>query len=171
MTEALATTETETEIVPVDNQTLSTHPGENLEDFVTFFIGDQMFGIPVLRVQDILTPNQIAPIPLAPKEVVGSINLRGRIVTVIDVRTRLSLPPREESNTGNMGVTVEQDHDLYTLLVDKIGDVIGLSKESYEKNPATLDPKWREFSNGVYRLEESLMVVLDIDNLLDLAAE
>ncbi len=173
MTEALATTETktETEIVPVDNQTLSTQPGRNLEDFVTFFIGDQMFGIPVLRVQDILTPDRIAPIPLAPKEVVGSINLRGRIVTVIDVRTRLSLPPRDKSGGGNMGVTVEQNHDLYTLLVDKIGDVIGLSKESYEKNPATLDPKWREFSNGVYRLEKSLMVVLDIDNLLDLAAE
>ena len=172
MTEALATTETEPEIVPVENQNLSTSPGENLEDFVTFIIGDQMFGIPVLRVQDILTPDRIAPIPLAPKEVVGSINLRGRIVTVIDVRTRLSLPPRKEGNsTGNMGVTVEQDNDLYTLLVDKIGDVIGLSKESYETNPATLDPKWREFSNGVYRLEDSLMVVLDIDNLLDLAAE
>ena len=94
-----------------------------------------------------------------------------RIVTVIDVRSRLSLPPRDGESTGNMGVTVEQDHDLYTLLVDKIGDVIGLSKESYEKNPATLDPKWREFSNGVFRLEESLMVVLDIDNLLDFAAE
>ena len=171
MTEALATTETETEIVPADNRTLSTHPGENLEDFVTFFIGDQMFGIPVLRVQDILTPNQIAPIPLAPQEVVGSINLRGRIVTVIDVRTRLSLPPNEKGNANNMGVTVEQDHDLYTLLVDKIGDVIGLSKNCYEKNPATLDPKWRDFSNGVYRLEKSLMVVLDIDNLLDLSAE
>ncbi len=171
MTEAFATTETETEIVPVDNKALSTHPGGNLEDFVTFFIGDQMFGIPVLRVQDILTPDQIAPIPLAPNEVVGSINLRGRIVTVIDVRTRLGLPPREGERTGNMGVTVEQNNDLYTLLVDKIGDVIGLSKEFYEKNPATLDPKWREFSNGVFRLEKSLMVVLDINNLLELAAE
>ena len=81
------------------------------------------------------------------------------------------MPPREKGNTGNMGVTVEQDSDLYTLLVDKIGDVIGLSKEFYEKNPATLDPKWREFSNGVYRLEDRLLVVLDIDNLLNLTAE
>jgi len=171
MTEALATTESDNEIVPADNDTLSTHPGVALEDFVTFFVGKQMFGIPVLRVQDILTPDQIAPIPLAPKEVMGSINLRGRIVTVIDVRTRLGMSPREDKSTGNMGVTVEQDHDLYTLLVDKIGDVIGLSKDLYEKSPGTLDPKWREFSNGVYRLEESLMVVLDIDNLLDLSAE
>jgi len=94
MTEALA--ETETEIVVEEQQNLTTHPGEDLEDFVTFTIGDQMFGIPVLRVQDILTPDRIAPIPLAPKEVRGSINLRRRIVTVIDVRVRLGLPPRKD---------------------------------------------------------------------------
>ena len=138
MTDALATIETETEIVPADNQTLSTHPGGNLEDFVTFFIGSQMFGIPVLRVQDILTPDQIAPIPLAPKEVVGSINLRGRIVTVIDVRTRLGLPPREKSEkgkTGNMGVTVEQDSDLYTLLVETSS---GFRRSSTKRTP----PPW-----------------------------
>ena len=131
MTEALA--ETETEIVVEEQQNLTTHPGEDLEDFVTFTIGDQMFGIPVLRVQDILTPDRIAPLPLAPKEVRGSINLRGRIVTVIDVRVRLGLPPRKDESGGSMAVTVEQDHDLYTLLVDKIGDVTGLSKKLYEK--------------------------------------
>lgn len=166
MPEALVTTETE--IVPPENQQLTTLPGENLEDYVTFYIGDQMFGIPVLRVQDILTPDRIAPIPLAPKEVKGSINLRGRIVTVVDVRIRLGLPDKEGSDANSMGVTVEQDHDLYTLLVDRIGDVIGLSRELYEKNPGTLDPKWRDFSNGVFRLEKNLMVVLDIDSLLDL---
>ena len=167
MTDALA--EVEPEIVADEHQNLSTHPGEELEDFVTFTIGNQLFGIPVLRVQDILTPDQIAPIPLAPKEVRGSINLRGRIVTVIDVRVRLSLPRRENAGNGkNMGVTVEQDNDLYTLLVDQIGDVIGLSPTLYEKNPGTLDPKWRDFSNGVYRLEKQLLVVLDIERLLDL---
>lgn len=168
MSEALATTETK--IVPSNNKQVTAQPGKNLEDYVTFYIGDQMFGIPVLRVQDILTPNKIAPIPLAPKEVKGSINLRGRIVTVVDVRIRLGLPDKAgEKHT--MGVTVEQDHDLYTLLVDKIGDVIGLSRDLYEKNPATLDPKWRDFSNGVFRLEENLMVVLDIDSLLDLGKD
>lgn len=166
MPEALATTKTE--IVPPENQQLTTLTGKSLEDYVTFYIGDQMFGIPVLRVQDILTPDRIAPIPLAPKEVKGSINLRGRIVTVVDVRIRLGLPDKEGSDANSMGVTVEQDHDLYTLLVDRIGDVIGLSRELYEKNPGTLDPKWRDFSNGVFRLEKNLMVVLDIDSLLDL---
>lgn len=106
MTDALA--EVEPEIVADEHQNLSTHPGEELEDFVTFTIGNQLFGIPVLRVQDILTLDKIAPIPLAPKEVRGSINLRGRIVTVIDVRVRLSLPRRENAGNGkNMGVTVE----------------------------------------------------------------
>ena len=91
---------------------------------------------------------------------------RGRIVTVIDVRIRLGLEPRD-STDQSMGVTVEQDNDLYTLLVDEIGDVIGLSRKLYEKNPGTLDPLWREFANGVFRLDKKLMVVLDIDRLLD----
>jgi purine-binding chemotaxis protein CheW len=149
----------------------ATHPGEDLEDFVTFFVADQMFGIPVLKVQDILTPDSIASIPLAPPEVKGSINLRGRIVTVIDVRVRLGLTSHEfAEGVSNMGVTVEHQNDLYTLLVDRIGDVVGLSNDTYEKNPATLDPKWREFSIGVYRLEKQLLVVLDIDQMLDIVS-
>jgi len=148
----------------------ATHPGEDLEDFVTFFIQDQMFGIPVLNVQDILTPDKIAPIPLAPAEVKGSINLRGRIVTVIDVRVSLGLPTHNEDDDV-MGVTVEYENELYTLLVDRIGDVIGLSTDNYEKNPGTLDPLWREFSTGVYLLEGNIMVVLDISRVLNQATE
>ncbi|MCH7937687.1 MAG: chemotaxis protein CheW [Proteobacteria bacterium] len=165
MSEALATTDsTEAE---ADSQNLATHPGENLEDYVTFRVEGQLFGIPVLRVQDILKPERIAPVPLAPKEVKGSINLRGRIVTVIDVRIRLGLAPRDD-NYESMGVTVEQDNDLYTLMVDEIGDVIELSRDCYERNPGTLDSLWREFTSGVFRLDKELMVVLDIDRLLDL---
>ena len=165
MSHALATTDGQYDLT-------ATHPGEDLEDFVTFFIADQMFGIPVLKVQDILQTEHIASIPLAPPEVKGSINLRGRIVTVIDVRVRLGLAPRkqnpENENEKGMGVTVEHGHDLYTLLVDRIGDVMGLSGDVFERSPATLDPKWREFAVGVYRLEKKLLVVLDIERLLDL---
>lgn len=196
---------------------------ENLSEYVTFHIADQLFGIPVLIVQDILLPENIASIPLAPPEVRGSINLRGRIVTVVDVRVRLGLERRDiasartaaqieqriidkeaeadvlaveaggEAKTDEenaaaaqaraheaieiakqkrrehmMAVTVEHNNDLYTLLVDSVGDVISLSKKDYEGNPSTLDPLWREFSGGVYRLDGSLMVVLDVDRLLDL---
>lgn len=166
-----AAVETAPDVPAPESRSLATHPSEDIEDYVTFSIGDQMFGIPVLRVQDILAPDRIAPVPLAPPEVKGSINLRGRIVTVIDVRVRLGLPERDEEDGQSMGVTVEQDNELYTLLVDKIGDVISLSKDLYEKNPATLDSLWREFSNGVFRLDEKLMVVLDIDNLMNLDSE
>ena len=68
-----------------------------------------------------------------------------------------------------MAVTVEHDHELYTLLVDSIGDVVSLSNDLYERNPATLDPLWREFANGIYRLKGELMVVLDVHRLLNIS--
>ncbi|MCF3629122.1 chemotaxis protein CheW [Thalassospiraceae bacterium LMO-SO8] len=151
-----------------ETRELATHPGEDLEDFVTFRVKKQLFGIPVLMVQDILSPDRIASIPLAPPEVRGSINLRGRIVTVIDVRVRLGLPTSTEASENAMAVTVEHDHELYTLLVDSIGDVVSLSNDLYERNPATLDSLWREFANGIYRLKGELMVVLDVHRLLNI---
>lgn len=144
--------------------------GKDVENFVTFIIEDQMFGIPVLGVQDILTPDSIASVPLAPPEVKGSINLRGRIVTVVDVRVRLGLKGRLD-HLNNMGVTVEHQNELYTLPVDTVGDVIGLSSDYFEKNPGTLDPLWRDFANGVYRLDDRLMVVLDVGHLLNLTEQ
>lgn len=137
-------------------------------DYVTFMVADQMFGIPVLKVQDILVPDKIASIPLAPPEVRGSINLRGRIVTVIDVRTRLGLPCKEGEQIRGMGVTVENGHDLYTLFVDSVGDVISLARDLYEPNPSTLDQSWMEFADGVFRLDGRLMVVLNTEHMLDL---
>lgn len=138
--------------------------------FVTFALSDQLFGVPVLKVQDILVPQDIAPIPLAPPAVRGAINLRGRIVTVIDVRVRLRLPAggRVQAAVG-MGVTVEHGSDLYTLLVDRIGDVIALPADCREDTPSTLDPVWREIADGVFRLDDGIMVILNVDRLLDLS--
>jgi len=141
--------------------------GDDLENYVTFIVKEQLFGIPVLKVQDILTPDRIASIPLAPPEVTGAINLRGRIVTVLDVRVRLGLE-KKDTVKDSMGVTVEHQHELYTLLVDKVGDVIGLESDLYEGNPSTLDPVWRDFASGVFRLDGRIMVVLDVERLLDL---
>ena len=141
------------------------------EAFVTFTVADQLFGVPVIRVQDILTPDAIAPVPGAPRQVRGLINLRGRIVTVIDMRTHLSLPKAEAGQSG-MCVTVESRGDFYTLFVDCVGDVITLPKNLREGNPATLDAVWRDVADAVYRTDQGLLVALQIDRLLaiDVAA-
>ena len=157
------------DIVPIEESAnLETHSGKDLEDFVTFIVEDHLFGIPIIQVQDILSPETIASIPLAPPEVKGSINLRGRIVTVIDVRVRLGLAKRDDEEDKSMAVTVEHQHELYTLLVDRLGDVIGIGKDSFERNPGTLGSNWSEFANGIYRLEKGMMVVLDVERLLDI---
>ena len=141
------------------------------EAFVTFTVAGQMFGVPVIRVQDILTPDAIAPVPGSPKQVRGLINLRGRIVTVIDMRTHLSLPKAEAAQCG-MCVTVEARGDFYTLFVDSVGDVITLPSNLREGNPATLDAVWRDVADAVYRTDQGLLVALNVDRLLaiDVAA-
>jgi len=134
--------------------------------FVTVTIGDQLFGVPVLSVRDVLVAQKITPIPLAPPEVAGALNLRGRIVTAIDMRRSLDLPPRESDDPG-MYVVVEELDELYSLMVDSVGEVMTLPEGSLERSPGTLDPRWREVSGGIYRLEGTLLVVLDVERLLD----
>ena len=144
---------------------ISVNPPGNRE-FVTVTIADQLFGIPVLSVQDVLGPQKITRIPLAPPEVAGALNLRGRIVTAIDVRRRLGLPPRAADIAG-MSVVVEHKGEPYSLMIDSVGEVLSVPFEAYERNPATLNSRWREISGGVYRLDSRLLVVLEVDLLLD----
>jgi purine-binding chemotaxis protein CheW len=138
------------------------------QDYVTMTIADQLFGIPVLQVQDVLGHQRITRIPLAPPEVAGSLNLRGRIVTAIDVRLRLGLQGRPKDKP-EMSIVVDLRGELYSLIVDAVGEVLSLSNEDFERNPATLDSCWREVSTGIYRLNNTLMVVLDVSRLLNFA--
>lgn len=153
------------QIVPTKRQTTEL-AAPATQDYVTMLIEGQMFGIPVLTVQDVLGPQKITRIPLAPREVAGSLNLRGRIVTAIDVRLRLELSNHSEDNKG-MSVVVDMGGELYSLRVDTVGEVLSLPAAKFERNPPTIDPKWREFSLGIYRLEDKLLVVLDVAKLLD----
>lgn len=136
-------------------------------EFVTMIIDGQLFGIPVLQVQDVLGPQKITRVPLSPREVAGSLNLRGRIVTAIDVRTRLGIPSRD-GDAKSMSVVVEHNGEFYSLIVDQVGEVMSLSASDFEQTPATLDEKWREISDGVYRLRETLLIVIDVKRLLRL---
>jgi purine-binding chemotaxis protein CheW len=140
-------------------------PQDNGE-FVSVTVAGQLFGIPVLQVQDVLGPQRITRIPLAPAEVAGSLNLRGRIVTAIDLRTRLRLPPLPEGKSG-MSVVVDYGGELYSIMVDSVGEVLSLNAVNAERNPATLDPIWRDVSGGIYRLDKSLLIVLDVARVLD----
>ena len=136
------------------------------DQFVTVTIGSQLFGIPVLSVRDVLVAQKTTPIPLAPPEVAGALNLRGRIVTAIDMRRSLDLPARKEGGPG-MYVVVEEFDELYSLMVDSVGEVMTLPVDALERSPGTLDPRWREVSGGILRLDGTLLVVLDVERLLD----
>ncbi len=140
----------------------------DLQEYVTVTIGGQMFGIPVLQVHDVLGTIKLTNIPLAPPEVAGALNLRGRIVTCIDVRKRLGLSAAD-GGKEQMSVVVEHHGEPYSLLIDAVGEVLSLKTENMESNPATLDSRWREVSSGIYRTENKLLVILQIDRLLDFA--
>ena len=148
-----------------ERATPTSDAGGDQQDFVSMTIAGQLFGIPVLTVQDVLGPQRITRTPLAPPEVAGSLNLRGRIVTALDVRLRLGLPPRPEAERA-MSVVVDHRGELFSLMVDSVGEVLSLGVADYERNPPTLDPRWRDFSQGVYRLKGMLLVVLDVAQLL-----
>ena len=140
---------------------------EAIEGFVTVVTGGQLFGLPLERVRDVFVPRGLSTVPLAPPEVAGLLNLRGRIVTAIDLRRRLGLPARAEGAIP-VAVGIEERGELYGLIVDRVGDVLRLERSTHEPNPATLDPRWGAVCAGVHRLEHELMVVLDVDKVLDL---
>ncbi len=141
---------------------------EQEDMFVTLQVADQLCGIPVLTVRDILGPQTITRIPLAPPEVSGSLNLRGRIVTTIDLRRRLHLPP-PPPGMRSMSVVAEQGGELYALLVDHVAEVMSLPRRQFEPNPPTMSAEWARFSTGIYRLQDRLLAVLDVPRLLALS--
>lgn len=136
------------------------------EGFVTVVTAGQLFGLKLDRVRDVFVPQGLSSVPLAPPEVAGLLNLRGRIVTALDLRRRLGLPPRGEGEP-TIAVGIEERGELYGLIADRIGDVLWLKPSSYDANPVNLDPRWGEVCSGVYRLDGELMVVLDVDKVLD----
>ena len=133
--------------------------------FVTLTVAGQLCGIPVLGVRDILAEQPITRIPLAPPDIAGSLNLRGRIVTAIDLRGRLGLPAAEPA-TKRMSVVAEQGGELYALLVDSVSEVMSLDATLFERNPPTLERNWAMFSSGIFRLDGRLLVILDVARLL-----
>jgi purine-binding chemotaxis protein CheW len=138
-----------------------------LTEYVTVTIGDHLFGLPIFRVQDVFVPDRLTRVPLAPPEVAGILNLRGRVVTAIDMRSRLDLGSRPK-DAAVMAIGIETKGESYGLLVDAVGEVMALRNSACEAKPANLDPRLSRVAAGVYRLEGQLMVVLDVDRVLEL---
>ena len=136
-------------------------------EYVTVKIGGQLFGMPISSVGDIFVPQSITPVPLSAPEISGVLNLRGRVVTAIDMRKYLGLPPREDGKPS-MAVGVDFRDESYGLIIDGVGEVLRLGLDSFEPNPSNLAPCWVEISKGVHRLENELMLILDIDRILNI---
>jgi purine-binding chemotaxis protein CheW len=139
-------------------------------EYVTTMIGGQLFGMPISRVQDVFMPERLTRVPLSSSDVAGVLNLRGRIVTAIDMRARLGLPKNEDGKPP-MAVGVELRGESYGLLIDSIGEVLKLADDGREVNPVNLDPRMAKMADGVHRLEGQLMVVLDVDRILEIATD
>jgi purine-binding chemotaxis protein CheW len=136
-------------------------------EFVTFTIAERVFGAEVQSVHDVFAIHAVTPVPLARQDVAGLLNLRGRIVTVIDARKRLGLPGRTTGYKGAMAIGLEREGESYGLVVDAVGEVLRLNDKQFEPNPVNLDSAWAEVSRGVYRLEKSLLLALDVNRMLD----
>jgi purine-binding chemotaxis protein CheW len=141
----------------------------SMGEYVTATIDGHLFGLPILRVQDVFMPERVTRVPLAPPEIAGVLNMRGRIVTLIDMRRRLRLRPREP-DAAAMAIGVETRGESYGLLIDAVGEVLQLEESAREQNPVNLSPELARVSAGIHRLEEQLLMVLDVDRVLDIDA-
>lgn len=137
-------------------------------EYVTMTVAGQMFGLPIARVQDVFVLGQMTRVPLAPDDIAGIINLRGRVVTAIDMRHRLGLGSRER--TAPMVVGIESEGESYGLVIDSAGEVLKLGSGTAEPVPVNLDERLKRVASGIHRLENGLLVVLDVDRLLDFKA-
>jgi purine-binding chemotaxis protein CheW len=135
------------------------------EEFVTVTVGRQMFGLPIDRVHDVFIASSVTKVPLAPREIIGLLNLRGRVVTAMCLRRRLGLPDRTEAGQ-EMAVGLERQGESYGLLVDAVGEVMKLSADTHEPSPVHMDQAWVKLSRGVHRLEDKLLIILDVDAVL-----
>jgi purine-binding chemotaxis protein CheW len=142
----------------------------DLSEYVTMQIGGQLFGLPISRVQDVFMPERLTRVPLAAREIAGVLNLRGRIVTAIDMRTRLGLG-KPDAAKPPMAVGVELGGESYGLLIDSVGEVLKLAESGREANPINLDPRLAKMAAGIHRLDGQLLVILDVDRVLEMSTD
>jgi len=135
---------------------------DDLKQFCTFYLDNLLFGVEVGKVQEVIRYQEMTPVPLAPPVVSGLINLRGQIVTALDLRRRLEFKERD-SDKLPMNVVVRTGEESVSLLVDEIGEVLDVEDDIFEAPPETLRGSARELIRGVYKIKERLLLVLDTE--------
>lgn len=135
------------------------------QGYVSFRLAEQWLGLPVVLAQEVLATQRISPVPLAPPEVAGFLNLRGQIVTAVDLRVRLGLHARAEGEPA-MNIVVRDGEELFSFLVDEVGDVVEVADSRLEEVPATLDECWKACCEGVIRMDRGLLLVMSSRELL-----
>ena len=140
----------------------------NAQQFCTFYVDRQFFGVPVQQVQEVIRYQEMTRVPLVPHVIRGLINLRGQIVVAIDLRRRLNAPERPEEQLP-MNVVVRTPDGALSLLVDEIGDVLEVQEETFERPPETLQGIARELDLGVHKLSNGLLLILDTEKAVNVA--
>lgn len=142
-----------------------------MNQFSTFYINNQLYGIDVIQVQEIIKPQTITKIPLVPSFITGLINLRGQITTAINMKELLEIDKFEDqsdSNSAFMNVICKFDSNLISLLVDDIGDVLDLEENCFEQTPQTIPEHIKKFLSGVYKVDKkTLLSVIDLNKIFE----
>jgi len=148
-------------------QQSTTKSVEQSRQYSTFYVSDLFFGIDVLNVQEVLRYQEMTRVPLAPDVIEGLINLRGQIVTAVDLRKRLKVTPRDTGHTP-MNIVVRSEEGAVSLLVDEISDVLEVNPASYEPPPQNLPPEQRDLIEGLYKLDGRLLLILNTERVLQI---
>jgi purine-binding chemotaxis protein CheW len=138
---------------------------ESVSQWVTFYLDSEKYGINVMSVQEVLRITDIAPVPGAPHYVLGIINLRGNVVTVIDTRTRFGLTEKESDDATRI-VIIESDNQVIGILVDSVAEVVDLAKSDIETTPNVGNDESSKYIQGVSSQGEQLLILVDVDKLL-----
>ncbi len=138
----------------------------NIEQLCGFRIGNGFYAIPVLEVQEVVKPQNMTTVPLSSENVKGLINLRGQIVTALDMKNMFNLKSEAESKTF-MNIIVSSGESLYSLIVDQVMDVIEVDTDTFESTPDTLPDSIKKYIKGVYKLSDKLLLRLDLEKVLN----
>ncbi|MBT8590188.1 chemotaxis protein CheW [Polynucleobacter paneuropaeus] len=133
--------------------------------YATFYVGKFFFGIPIAVGVEVTKGQEVTPVPLGPKEVAGFFNLRGQIVTAINMRTRLNLS-QDPNDADSLSIFFQDQDHLFALLVDRVGDFTEVTEQTFEETPSNLDSNARELIVGVHKLADKLLLVLDTHKIV-----